>query len=134
MTMTDKGSQKTRDTILYVVVALVYGVIWLASFSHLQRGPFLVLAAAVATAYAVAQGYSMLALGKLALSADNIAFPAGLVTLIVATLVMIKGGWLNAGMHTWIELAVRFFTAFALGHIAVLATAFVADKISDIGT
>lgn len=127
--MKAKHQNRKADVLFYLFITLVYALVWFAVFSRMQHGPYLVLAVFVALAYTGGQTYSMFVQGKLALSADSVALPASIVMMVVSIAVMEKGEWLHASLRIYLDILLRFFSAFLLGHIVVMTIAFAADKV-----
>ena len=120
---------KIKDDWPFLLITLIYVIAWVVVFSRLEGGVHLVLALLAALAYAAGQIYAK-GKGYFALSADPFALPAGAVVTALATWVMVSQNWMHGGVATYVDILGRFLTAFLLGHVAGLGTAFVADRFT----
>ena len=117
--------QKTQ----YFLLTLIYVLAWTLMFSHLERNGFLILGLLAAAAYGAGQIYEWMFRGHLGVSADPSALTAAALTTAIATAALVAFGKLPAGSVTWLEVGVRFFQAFAAGHLCGFGSAFLMDRL-----
>ncbi len=113
----------------YLLATLAYVVVWTLTFSFLEWNAFLVLGLLVAFAYGAGQIYELYFRDHVTLSADSSAVPAAGLTAVIATAALVRLGMLPAGGRTYLAVAIRFFVAFGAGHLCVLGSALLMDRL-----
>ncbi len=116
--------------IQYILVVGIYVAVWIAGFSRLHAGPYLIIGWFAAVGYGSGQIIEAMLRQHISLSADPIALPGAALMTAAGTWWCVTHGDLHLASGVYLDIAERFLMAFFLGHLVAMLSAVVVDAVT----